>query len=156
MKVIDQQLIDLEDLKKEKGLGCRKDMTSSTDPAPLYTDTQANVLALLPYFTAPWSVAGSCLILWSIWFDRKELLKYVYHRLMLAISLFDFISSMGILVLGPWAVPSDWPYGRSGRGTNGTCEAMGFLLNMLIASMWYGAFLSIQFVLVLCLEWKQR
>ena len=35
-KVIDHHhQIDLEDLKKEKGLGRRKDMTSSTDPAPL-------------------------------------------------------------------------------------------------------------------------
>ena len=131
-------------------------MTSTEVLTPLFTDAQANFLALLPYFTAPWSVAGSCLILWSIWFDRKELLQHVYHRLMLAISLSDLVSSMGFLVLGPWAVPSDWPYGRSGRGTNETCEASGFFFHLGTISIWYSVFLAIHFVLVLRWEWKER
>ena len=125
-------------------------------PPPLYTSTQATILAILPYFSAPWSVAGSSLILWSIWYDRKELLKLVYHRLVLMISLFDFFNSLGMLVLGPWALPRDWEYGRSGRGTIATCEASGFFFTLLFGTMYYSVFLAIHFVMLLRWEWKER
>ena len=131
-------------------------MSTSVYPPPLYTEAQATFLAIIPYFTAPWSVAGSSLILWSIWYDRKELLKHVYHRIMVGISFFDWMSSMGLLIFGPWAVPSDWPYGRSGRGTVGTCEASGFFLNLSFGAMWYTVFLAIHFVMLLRWEWKER
>ncbi|KAL7563246.1 hypothetical protein ACA910_015738 [Epithemia clementina (nom. ined.)] len=125
-------------------------------PPPLYTKAQANFLAVIPYFTAPWSVVGSSLILWSIWYDRRELLKHVYHRIVLGMSCFDLASSLGMLVLGPWAVPSDWPYGRSGRGNVSTCEASGFLLNLSFGTMWYSVFLAVHFVMHLRWEWKER
>ena len=128
-----------------------------TYPPPLlFTSAQATFLAFIPYFSAPWSLAGSSLILWAIWFDRKELLKHVHHRMMLAISVFDFFSSLSMLVLGPWAVPSDWEYGRSGRGSLATCQAMGFMLNFMFGSMYYSVFLAVQFTMVLSWEWKER
>ncbi|KAL7563244.1 hypothetical protein ACA910_015736 [Epithemia clementina (nom. ined.)] len=125
-------------------------------PPPLYTTAQANFLAVIPYFTAPWSVLGSSLILWSIWYDRRALLKHVYHRIVLGMSCVDLVSSLGMLVVGPWAVPSDWPYGRSGRGNVTTCEASGFLLQLSFGTMWYSVFLAVYFVMHLRWEWKER
>ena len=129
------------------------------DPPPLYTSSQANLLAILPYVSAPFSVAGSALILWSILFEYKTLLRHhVYHRFLLCMSLADFCNSMGMLVLGHWAVPREWPYSgqTSNRGTIATCEAAGFSLNLITITMWYSVFLAIYFVLLLRWEWKER
>ena len=127
-----------------------------TDPDPLYNETQEDVLAFLPYFTAPLSVVGADLTLWAIWFDRRTLLQQVYQRIMLALSVLNLITSLAMIILGPWAVPTDYAYGRSGRGHVATCEASGFFLTLYVGTIWYSTFLAIQFVLLLRWEWKDR
>lgn len=88
--------------------------------------------------------------------DRGTKLKSVYHRLMLGLSTFDAIGSMGLLLLGPWAVPATAKEFVAGaRGTVATCEASGFLLNYFFGSMLYSFFLAIYFVCHIRFEWQQ-
>mmetsp|Transcript_4125 Transcript_4125/g.10505 ORF Transcript_4125/g.10505 Transcript_4125/m.10505 type:complete len:465 (-) Transcript_4125:310-1704(-) len=122
----------------------------------LYSSAQENLLAALPYLTSPLSLVGSSLIIWAIWYDRQVLLKLVYHRLVFAMSVMDWINSFGMIVLGPWTVPADYLYGRPGRGTVNTCTASGVFFSMLTGTVNYSAFLAISFVLTIRWEWKER
>ena len=93
-----------------------------------YTRAQKLVLEYIVYAAVPWSVLGSGLIIWVILNERKSM--SVYHRLMLGMSVLDVFNSLGLLVLGPWAVPRDAVYSNSlhARGTFTTCAASGFFL----------------------------
>mmetsp|Transcript_10138 Transcript_10138/g.22290 ORF Transcript_10138/g.22290 Transcript_10138/m.22290 type:complete len:529 (-) Transcript_10138:282-1868(-) len=122
----------------------------------LYTTVQEHVLAFLPYVTAPLSFIGSSLILWAIWYDRRVLLRLVYHRLVFAMSLLDWLNSFGMIFLGAWTVPADYPYGRAGRGTTQTCRASGVFLTLLTGAVAYSAFLALSFVMTIRWEWKER
>ena len=94
-----------------------------------YNRAQTLVLQYIVYLSAPWSVAGSALIIWVILNERKSLRKSVYHRLMLGMSTQDLCNSLGILVLGPWAMPQDTIYDLiHARGTFRTCSVAGFFL----------------------------
>ena len=65
----------------------------------LYSRTQQIVLEILPYFTAPLSALGSAAILYVILTDKHTKIE-TFQRLMLGMSLMDFVSSTGMTVLG--------------------------------------------------------
>jgi hypothetical protein len=95
------------------------------------------LLAILPLLTAPLSVAGSSLIIYTILAERRKKLEGVYHRLMLGMSTADFISSLSMIVLGPWAVAQDASeFSPGARGNVRTCDASGFFLILGSGSMW--------------------
>mmetsp|Transcript_32178 Transcript_32178/g.67074 ORF Transcript_32178/g.67074 Transcript_32178/m.67074 type:complete len:487 (-) Transcript_32178:548-2008(-) len=123
---------------------------------PIYSPLQEDVLAFAPYATVPLSLVGSSLVLWAIFFDRKKLLKTVYHRLVFGMTILDWMYSFGMIVLGPWAVPSDYVYGRSGRGNQNTCTAAGVFLTLIFGTLWYSAFLALSFVMTIRWQWKER
>lgn len=129
---------------------------SKSSYVPIFSERQQRILGILPLFTAPFALVGSSLIIYCILVDRGTKLKSVYQRLMLGLSTYDVIASMGILFLGPWAVPvsaSEFVVGA--KGTVATCEASGFLLNYLFGSMLYTFFLAIYFVCHIRFEWQQ-
>ena len=128
----------------------------------MYTQPQVIALELIPLGTAPLSVLGSFSILWFLCCrrSRKEglLRESTYHRLMMGISVSDLLSSLGFIVLGPWAVPSpeadDFSYFN--RGNIASCEAAGFVGTLSYGAWWYSGFLSVYFVLLVRYEWKER
>lgn len=129
----------------------------ATHHEPIFTVRQQRILGILPLLTAPFSALGSSYILYTILVERKKTLQSVYHRLMLAISIVDLLTSMGMIILGPWAVPSTAVrYVAGARGTVATCEASGFFLNYMFASMVYAAFLALYFLCQIRFEWQER
>lgn len=83
-------------------------------------------------------------------------MKTSYHRLMLALSILDFFSSMGMILLGPWAVPiAAKRYVAGARGTVATCEVSGFLFTMFYASLFYAVVIQLYFLLKIRFEWQE-
>ena len=93
-----------------------------------YTRTQALLVEYIVYFSVPFSLIGSSLIIWVILNERRSLAKSVYHRIMLGMSVLDFFNSLGMIIFGPWAVPAQETSVVNARGTFATCEASGFFL----------------------------
>lgn len=77
--------------------------------------------------------------------------------MMLVISMLDFLSSTGMTLFGPWAVPATAEEHVAGaRGTVTTCEVSGFFLQFSNASMVYTVFLALSFVLRVNFEFKEK
>lgn len=89
------------------------------------------------------SILGSALIIYLILRERKWGESF-FERLMLGLSVADFISTTGI-VGQPFMVPSctDLPFSR---GNLQTCQATGFLFVFLFASCMYSCTLAIYFL----------
>jgi hypothetical protein len=93
----------------------------------IYSERQQRILGLLPPLIAPLSLVGSSLIIYAILIERRTTLKSVYQRLILGMSIMDFITSLDIILFCPWAMPeeaSDFVAGA--RGTFQTCEVSVF------------------------------
>lgn len=95
-----------------------------------YSRAESIVIEYLVYVSAPLSVVGSALIIWVILHDRKKsLLKNSpYHRIMLGLSTVDFIVSLAMIVLGPWAVPEfiEYPFVGNRAKSWTPCTVGGF------------------------------
>lgn len=120
-----------------------------------YSTTQKIVLEYAVFLTAPLSVLGSALIMYVILYERTLLAKSVYHRIMLGMSILDFLCSTGVMVLGPWAVPREVDFVVNARGTFATCAASGFFLNLIFGTMFYSATLALYFLLLIRLEMRE-
>lgn len=124
---------------------------------PIFSASQQRILQGSAKSTAVFSFLGSCLIIRSILKNRRSKMKKVYHRLMLAISSVDCLTSMTFLLSGPWIIPSVASFMVPGaRGSFQACEASGFFLNMLMASMWYSLFMALYFLLTINFQWKEE
>ena len=128
---------------------------NNDDDLNLYTKSQKIVLQVLPLFTAPLSAIGSALIIYTIVKHGRQEIK-TFQRFMLGMSLLDFVSSMGMILLGFWAVPQGTEFVVGARGNNVTCRASFFIMNLLFSSMWYSTFLAIYFMLVVRFDWPQK
>lgn len=111
-----------------------------------FTISEQKVLALTPLFSGFLSVLGSATILSTIWRDRKEKLQHPYHRIMVAMSFYDLITSLNLMVAF-LAVPKGLFWGA--RGTTLTCEISGFLLVSMQVMPFYNFGVSVYYVLVI-------
>lgn len=123
---------------------------------PLYSHFQQAFLGYLPLASAPFSIFGSSLILYLILSEARQKLRSPYHRLMLGLSTLDFLNSLMMVVLGPWAVPEGTEFVVGARGTITTCEISGFFLNLIFGSMWYSLGLAVFFLSIVRFEMKQQ
>jgi hypothetical protein len=73
--------------------------------------TQSKVLGLMVKCTAIPSILGSSYIAFEVLRNKRKRAK-TYHRLLLAMSISDIMSSSTIFV-GSWGIP---------KGTEGVCE----------------------------------
>jgi hypothetical protein len=137
-------------------MSAESDTSSSFLPFQ-YTRTQSIVLEYVVYFTAPFSVLGSILIIWVILYEGKKVLhKSPYHRILLGLSVLDFFNSMGVLVLGHWTVPEEVSdVIPNARGSFTTCNISGFFLNLLFGTLFYSATLALYFVAIIRFEKKE-
>ncbi|CAJ1935211.1 unnamed protein product [Cylindrotheca closterium] len=109
------------------------------------TDSQKNLLAILPIPSAILSVFGSSVIIFMAYLSRKSKPWTPYNRLLVAMSVYDIITSIALgcaTFLGnretsnkAWAM-----------GTDSTCSAMGFLNNIAFSGTLYNASLSYYFL----------
>lgn len=76
---------------------------------PLHTETQQNILIQVSCFTPPLSVLASSAIVFMILYDGENKLKFVYQRLLLAMSLLDDIGSLTMSMGGVFTSESPPP-----------------------------------------------
>lgn len=107
------------------------------------TTTQQKVISVLGIPTALLSVAGSSLIIHHVLQNSK---KTPYRRILLGMSGCDIISTFGY-VMQPFMSPTGyfnsyvWAFGNQG-----TCSALGAIIQFAFASHMYSAFLAFYFV----------
>jgi len=102
----------------------------------------------IPHITGALSLLGSGWILYDIvWAGRKRELPQPYSRIILCISIFDFLSSAS-LGLSTWPIPrgTDGVYGAV--GTTQSCTAQGFFGQLFIGSLFYNMMLAIYYLLI--------
>ena len=100
-----------------------KIMTTKADPSDYDTLYQSNTGYIVPTITGTISCASSAVVIFII---LRSMRNTAYHRIMLAMSLSDVLSSTAI-ALTTIPMPSDviYAYAGSSYGTTGTCVAQG-------------------------------
>lgn len=120
------------------------------------SEAQLKSIVIAPKITGGLSMIGSSLICWDILKDRRIKLGKVYHRLLLVMSAMDIFLSFS-LFLSTWPIPKDTddaPWLASGN--DATCTAQGFAQVFFMPAIFYNAYLSIYYVLVIVYGWPER
>lgn len=117
-----------------------------------------DVVNKIPHFTGALSMLGSGYIILDILRNRQKL-QNPYGRIMLALSSFDFLSSLWFFV-GEWAqyVAQTDGWTKTGKpGTIATCEASGLFIYLgSVTIPLYNAALSIQYYLSIRHSWSEK
>ena len=125
-----------------------------------WSDKQFTILYTLNRLPALLSIIGSSYIIYLILrpSERSEKLSKMYHRLMLALSANDLLSSIAVFI-GSWAMPKDNVHALEMRGNVGTwetCRAQGFFVTFgYFNCMFYNAVLSLYFLLYVKYRWRE-
>jgi hypothetical protein len=112
-----------------------------------YTIPQQVVLVVVSLISGLFSLIGSALILLIIWRDDHEKLKFVYHRILFAVSIVDCITSLNF-AFSFLAVPKGIFWGA--LGNKASCEVAGFLTLLLGSQHFYNFGLALYFLLIIC------
>lgn len=111
-------------------------------------------LAIIPKFSGALSMIGSAFIFQHIIRSPKRR-GLVYHRLLLMMSLSDFIGS-SMFFLSTWPIPKGTPGVYGAMGTTETCTAAGFFNHgSALTTPMYNASLAIYYVLVIRYGFKE-
>lgn len=111
---------------------------------------QQKTLVIIPHITGALSILGSGSILYDIWKERTHKLRMPYYRILLGMSIFDFISSISFS-LSTLPMPQTSLYARNVYGVMGTeqtCTAQGFFNQFMLGGVLYNFMLSIYYALV--------
>jgi hypothetical protein len=121
----------------------------------LYTELQSRILVTVPRVTGVLSILGSAAIIYIITQDWKKKLRKVYHRLLLAYSIFDVVCSLNY-ALSSVVVPKDTPGVWGASGTISTCEASGFIMHFTFTVAVYATFICVYYLLLLKYGIRER
>lgn len=119
-----------------------------------FTNRHASI-SIIPHFTGLLSVLGSLFILLDILHprNRPKKLRAVYHRLLLGMSVSDLCSSVA-MALSTWPIPKGTSV-YAASGTQGTCTAQGFFVQMGTAAPLYNGFLAVYYLLTVRYNWSR-
>jgi hypothetical protein len=92
------------------------------------------------------SLLGSLAIIFIIWKDRRKKLKFLYHRILFAVSLIDCVASLNF-AFGFLVVPEGIFWGA--HGNTASCEASGFLNTFFASQIPYNFGLALYYLLIL-------
>jgi predicted cation transporter len=121
-----------------------------------FTDTQMRTLAIMPKFSSAIGIAGDLIIINEILvLDRPNKLKKAVHRIVLAMSICDLISTAG-LFLSTWPIPKEEEGLFYNVGNQGTCVFQGFLVQFGISLPLLNMCLAIYYILVIQYSWKEE
>lgn len=121
---------------------------------PPYTFNQIKALILILRYSAIPSMLGLLFLFYDILWLKNRRNRSSYHRLILGMSVNDFISAV-VLFLASWPVPSWFPTYQA-KGNDATCQATAFLRESAgRASVLYSACVGIYFLLVIKYGWKE-
>eukprot|EP00978_Attheya_sp_CCMP212_P049170 scaffold627380_cov83-Attheya_sp.AAC.1 len=122
---------------------------------PTYNTAQSNALAIVPKITGALSLLGSIMIISEItYFDRHKL-RRVYHRLVLAMAIFDLFGASAKF-LSSWPIPRMVENISFNVGNFESCVFQGFLLHVGVGEPMMSMCLSIYFFLVIHQGWSER
>lgn len=117
-----------------------------------WNETRQATLAVVPKFSSILSLIGSTWIAIEVLtgtHNRNVLNRtHPYHRLLLAMSIYDILESIWNFV-SSWAIPRGTEGVYKPLGTTATCSAQGFFLTLSVAVPIYNAFLSLYYLLVI-------
>ena len=104
-------------------------------------------------------LGSSCIIFMILHPSKRDVkLKLMYHRLMLGLSVHDFLSSFWSFI-GPWAMPEDSLHSDltiGNYGTWDTCTTQGFFIVYgYISCILFNAVLSLYFLLFIKYSWRE-
>jgi len=117
-----------------------------------FTSGQWKALAIIPHFSAFMSMAGDAWILYDILWRRtrkNKLELHSYHRILMMMSVWDFI----VISLGKfpasWAMPENTPNVWYAFGTEQTCTMQGFNIQYSLIVPMYNAGIALYYLLVI-------
>jgi hypothetical protein len=112
----------------------------------LYTIPQQITLVFTSLISGLVSLLGSLAIIFIIWRDRSTKLKFLYHRILFAMSLIDCVASLNF-AFGFLLVPEGNFWGA--QGNIASCEASAFLSTFFASQIAYNFGLALYFVLII-------
>uniref|UniRef100_A0A6S8J521 Uncharacterized protein n=1 Tax=Amphora coffeiformis TaxID=265554 RepID=A0A6S8J521_9STRA len=121
------------------------------DDDTLFAPWQQTTLIIIPYVTGPISMASSSLMVYLIARHWKRKKHFLYHRLLLAMSVCDAVGSINASLSG-LVIPREF-HRFASRGNMATCEASGFLLQLSASMPLLNMFLCIYYMRVVCFGW---
>lgn len=116
--------------------------------------TQQQALAIVPKFSASFSLLGSGWIIVELIFEREKR-GHVYHRLLGAFATVDILESI-------WNFASTWPMPVGtedvyyARGNTATCTTQGYFLQLGVALPLYNASISIYYMLAIRYNYSEE
>ena len=128
-------------------------MTEEVDNNENFT-WQQKWLAITPKPFALLSMLGSVYIIKYV-LKSTNRRSTVYHRILLGLSVSDFLNSSAIFV-GSWTIPKGTPGVYLANGTTTTCTIQGFFIQMGVGTPLYNASLALYYVLVVLYGWKEH
>lgn len=114
----------------------------------MWTPAQRIVLALMPKFSSTLTFCGSTWVIVEVC-SSKQKRSHPYHRLLLAMSVYDVTEAMGNF-MSTWPIPEETMYNQVWAvGNRQTCTVQGFVLQLAIAVPIYNAMLALYYMLVI-------
>jgi hypothetical protein len=110
-----------------------------------YTIPQQITLVFTSLLSGLVSLLGSLTIIYIIWRDHHEKLKFVYHRILFALSISDCVASLNF-AFGFLAVTEGNFWGA--QGNTASCEASGFLNTFFMSQILYNFGLALYYLLI--------
>jgi hypothetical protein len=110
-----------------------------------YTIPQQITLVMASLISGSVSLLASLTIIFIIWRDRHKKLKFVYHRILFAISIIDVIISLSF-AFSFLAVPSGIFWGA--QGNTASCAASGFLQHLYTSQGLYNFGLAVYYLMI--------
>jgi hypothetical protein len=117
-----------------------------------FTSSQWKALAIIPHFSSFLSMMGDAWIVYDILWHRKRVKKLVvhsYHRILLMMSIWDFIVISFGKFLASWAMPENTPNVWYAAGTQQTCTMQGFSIQFSLIVPMYNAMVALYYLLVI-------
>jgi len=128
------------------------DLDTGVEAIPSGFDWESKWIAIAPKPFALLSILGSvCIMRYVLASDQRR--QSIYHRLLLGLSVYDSMMSIAVLI-GTWAIPKGTPDVYMASGTQGTCFAQGFFIQLGIGTPLYNASLALYYFFVINLGWN--
>lgn len=123
---------------------------------PQYSLAQYIPILVASFLSSSLSLLGSSFIIYMM-IQQQSLKTKILHRLLLGISVGDFVASVSALLM-PYLIPQEVSNNLPGAiGNHASCSAAGFLfMTCLGGGSCYNAGLSVYYLLVVRYGWKER
>lgn len=118
------------------------------------TYNQTKWLAITPKLSASVSFFSTIFIVWDV-LRSKSKRRHTYHHFLVALSLCDLIIAIGTF-LSTWPIPAGSEGVWMASGTQQTCTAQGFFLQLSIMAPLYNGSLSLYYLLMVTFGWPER